>query len=78
MSDIAAADERAILDQLRRLQTAHHSGDQETAKALLDDLFTRYGQATIAEMRWRQANDQLAADVELFKVFGSAALRGDD
>lgn len=78
VSDIAAADERAILDQLRQLQTARHSGKQDTAKALLDDLLTRHGRETITEMRWWQANNQLAVDVELFKHFGPAALRGND
>ncbi len=43
VSDIAAADERAILDQLRKAQDAHHGGDQDAAKTLLDELFSRYG-----------------------------------
>ncbi|WP_269454320.1 hypothetical protein [Nocardia farcinica] len=38
MTDIAAADERAILDQLRRAQDAHHGCDQPTASALIDAL----------------------------------------
>ncbi|MFF5037894.1 hypothetical protein [Nocardia salmonicida] len=78
MSDIAAADERAILDQLRRAQDAHHGGDQPTASALVDDLLTRYGREAVDTVRWRQAGDQLAADVNLYSMFGVAGLLGDD
>ncbi|WP_306355824.1 MULTISPECIES: hypothetical protein [unclassified Nocardia] len=78
MSDIPAADERAILDQLRRLQDAHHSGDQQTATALLDELFDRYGRDTVAAVRRRQAADQLDADLNLCVLFGPAALYGND
>jgi len=78
VSDIEPADERAILDQLRKAQDAHHGGDLETSKALLDDLFTRYGRDAVKAARWRQAGDQLAADVNLFSMFGPVALYGDD
>ncbi|WP_331765101.1 hypothetical protein [Nocardia sp. NBC_01388] len=78
MSDIEPADERAILDQLRKAQAAHHGGDQQTANAVLDQLFAEHGRETIEAVRWRQANDQLAADVNLFSMFGAAGLIGDD
>ncbi|WP_280426410.1 hypothetical protein [Nocardia carnea] len=78
MSDIAAADERAILDQLRQLQDAHHRGDSDTANALLNDLFTRYGEETVKVVRRRQDSDRLAADLNLFGMFGTAGLIGDD
>ncbi|MGV9738840.1 hypothetical protein [Nocardia farcinica] len=55
MSEIAAADERALLDQLRRLQDAHHRGDQAAASAMPAALFDRYGRETVAAVRWRQA-----------------------
>src|SRR5437016_5909736 len=42
VSEIESADERAILDQLRKAQDAHHRGDQATANTLLDDLLTRF------------------------------------
>ncbi|AYF78175.1 hypothetical protein D7D52_34970 [Nocardia yunnanensis] len=78
MSDIEPATERAILDQLRKAQAAHHGGDQETASAVLDQLFADHGRETVEAVHWRQANDQLAADVNLFSMFGVAGLRGDD
>ncbi|WP_280471089.1 hypothetical protein [Nocardia cyriacigeorgica] len=78
VTDIAAADERAILDQLRRAQDAHHGGDQPTASALIDDLLTRYGRETVDAVRWRQARDQLDADLNLYSMFGTAGLIGDD
>ncbi|VFA96217.1 Uncharacterised protein [Nocardia farcinica] len=78
MTEISAADERAILDQLRRLQDAHHRGDQAAASAMLADLFDRYGRETVAAVRWRQAGDQAAAEAALFGVFGPGAVTGDD
>ncbi|BCK59432.1 hypothetical protein [Nocardia wallacei] len=78
MSDIEPATERAILDQLRKAQDAHHGGDQPTASALVDDLLTQYGRETVDAVRWRQERDRLAADVNLFQMFGTAGLIGDD
>lgn len=77
MSDIEPADERAISDQLRQVQQTHRNGDLETSKALLNDLFTRYGQDTVKAVRRRQDGDWLDADVALFSMFGSAGLRGN-
>lgn len=57
VSDIDAADERAILDQLRKAQDAHHGGDLETSRAVLDELFAQHGEEAVKEVRWRQAND---------------------
>ncbi|NKY53931.1 hypothetical protein [Nocardia vermiculata] len=78
MSNIESAAERAILDQLRQAQDAHHGGNQRAASALVDDLLTRYGRESVDAVRRRQARDQLDADLNLYSMFGVAGLIGDD
>lgn len=62
------------LDQLRKAQDAH----QPAASALVNDLLTQYGREAVDAARRRQADDQLAADVNHFSMFGVAGLIGDD
>ncbi|WP_433717405.1 hypothetical protein ACQP2U_43490 (plasmid) [Nocardia sp. CA-084685] len=49
---------------MRRLQDAHTQGNQDTASAMLNDLFTRYGHATVADvMHQRHQDDQLTTEL---------------
>ncbi|MFI6959651.1 hypothetical protein ACIBJI_40070 [Nocardia sp. NPDC050408] len=77
MSDTAADDEHAILEQTRAAQVAHAAGDHDTAYALHADLVTRYELTAIADVMYqRDVRERLGIEVELLRTFGPTALYG--
>ncbi|GAB4590315.1 hypothetical protein [Nocardia sp. IFM 10818] len=74
----SAADERHILDQLRRLQDHFSRGEADQANAGLKALFDQYGRSEVERVRHIQAADQFHAEVELFALLGPRALYGDN
>ncbi|MGV9679186.1 hypothetical protein ACWDSJ_28225 [Nocardia sp. NPDC003482] len=75
MSEDDENDERAIVDRVARLQTAHLAGDRAAALRMVRELVAEFGLTGLANVLADRADqDRLVEQVDLFRIFGPDAL----